>query len=227
MHQFDSRQQLDFQLADRIAKVLADDLSASGSAILVVSGGRTPRGLFAALSQIDIDWARVTITLADERWVDDQHADSNHKLVRENLCVERAAAAQFVPLKNAAESARQGEAECAAALAALGRFSLVLLGMGDDGHTASLFPGAPELSRGLDLRSGIDCLAIQPTAAPHERMSLSLPRLLNTRQIVLHLAGADKLQVLERVCAGSDAAEYPVRGVLQQQAVAVDIYYAD
>tara|TARA_B110000483_G_C17974395_1_gene457181 strand:- start:496 stop:795 length:300 start_codon:yes stop_codon:yes gene_type:complete len=99
--------------------------------------------------------------------------------------------------------------------------------MGDDGHTASLFPGAPELSRGLDLRSGIDCLAIQPTAAPHERMSLSLPRLLNTRQIVLHLAGADKLQVLERVCAGSDAAEYPVRGVLQQQAVAVDIYYAD
>ncbi len=227
IHQFDSRQQLDLQLADKVAKVLADDLSTSGSAILVVSGGRTPRGLFTELSRIDIDWARVLITLADERWVDDQHADSNHKLVRENLCVERAALAQFVPLKNAAESARQGEAECAAALAALGRFSLVLLGMGDDGHTASLFPGAPELSRGLDLHSGIDCLAIQPTAATHERMSLSLPRLLNTRQIVLHLAGAEKLQVLERVRAGSDVAEYPVRGVLQQQAAAVDIYYAD
>ena len=226
-YRFASRQQLDRQLTARVAKVLASDITETGWAILVVSGGRTPRDLFHALSRAEIDWARVWITLADERWIDGEHADSNQRLVRDNLCIERAAAARFVALKNSAISAYQGQSDCAKALATLGRFSMVLLGMGDDGHTASLFPGAADLARGLDLDSGIDCLAITPPQASHQRITLSLPRLLNSRQIVVHIVGAAKSELLAQVQAGRDVYEYPVRGILQQSKAAVDIFYAD
>ena len=95
---FDNRGQLDAALALRIAERLREDLQAHGRASLAVSGGSTPKGLFAQLAAADLDWSQVAITLVDERWVPDDHADSNARLVREHLLVSRAAAARFVPL---------------------------------------------------------------------------------------------------------------------------------
>ena len=113
----------------------------------MVSGGRTPMGFFHLLSQQVLDWSKVTVLLADERWVDAGHADSNEKLVRENLLINEPAKATYLALKNDAEQALDGEAECEAALAGLDTFTVLILGMGDDGHTASLFPGSEALLR--------------------------------------------------------------------------------
>ena len=130
-------------LANQVAGLLRAAIKERGRASLVVSGGATPVPFFAALSAQALDWQQVTITLADERWVDPADPDSNEQLVRRHLLQNRAAAARFVGLKTGAITAVQGEKECGARLALVPRpFDALILGMGNDGHTASLFPQA-------------------------------------------------------------------------------------
>jgi 6-phosphogluconolactonase len=226
MLEFENTSALDIALAEQITAMLAADINASGSASLVVSGGRTPMGFFHLLSQQDLDWSAVTITLADERWVDNQHQDSNEKLVRENLLINNAVQANFVAAKNAATDAIDGEADLEQSLATIGRFTVVILGMGDDGHTASLFPDAETLSLGLDLHSGRTAIAVTPPAAPHQRISMTLPRLLDAQQVVIHISGAGKQAVLQTAQEGDDIAELPIRAILNQQIAPLKIYWA-
>jgi len=108
----------------------------------------------------------------------------------------------------------------------MGRFTVVILGMGDDGHTASLFPGSDALSTGLDLNSKKNCLSVTPLDAPHERMSMTLPKLLGSQEIIIHICGANKMVVLERALAGQDRHEFPVRSVLHQTETPVSIYWS-
>ena len=223
---FDNTSVLDAALVENVVQALTTDLNLRGMATLVVSGGRTPKGFFQLLSQQALNWEKVTITLADERWVNADHEASNEKLVRENLIINSACKAQFLPLKNAAVTAAEGVKELHPKLLAEGRFSVVILGMGDDGHTASLFPGSTTLEAGLDMTSGDTCLSVQPLEAPHERMSMTLPRLLNSQKIILHLSGDNKLEVLNQVLNGDDIQELPVRAVLQQSRVPVQIFWA-
>ena len=226
MLEFENTSALDIALAEQTTAMLAADINASGSASLVVSGGRTPMGFFHLLSQQDLDWSAVTITLADERWVDNQHQDSNEKLVRENLLINNAVQANFVAAKNAATDAIDGEADLEQSLATIGRFTVVILGMGDDGHTASLFPDAETLSLGLDLHSGRTAIAVTPPAAPHQRISMTLPRLLDAQQVVIHISGAGKQAVLQAAHEGDDIAELPIRAILNQQIAPLKIYWA-
>lgn len=223
---FDNTSVLDAALVENVVQALTADLNLRGMATLVVSGGRTPKGFFQLLSQQALNWEKVTITLADERWVNAGHEASNEKLVRENLIINEACKAKFLPLKNAAVTAAEGVKELHPKLLAEGRFSVVILGMGDDGHTASLFPGSTTLEAGLDMKSGDTCLSVQPLEAPHERMSMTLPRLLNSQKIILHLSGDNKLEVLNQVLNGDDIKELPVRAVLQQSRVPVQIFWA-
>lgn len=218
---------LNVDLALRVAAHLETDISLHGRATAVVSGGRTPIGFFQQLAKQDIAWDRVSITLADERWVDASHSDSNERLVRENLLIHRATDASFISLKNKAMSAQEGQKELATRLKQVGKFSAVVLGMGNDGHTASLFPGMTNLVSGLDMESGLDCLATSPDTAPHERITLTLPRLLRSTIIFLHLTGTSKLQMLEEVLEGRDIYEFPVRSVLQQKVTDLEIFYCD
>lgn len=214
-------------LAGWVAELLRSGIRARGRASLVVSGGSTPVPFFAALSTLALDWEQVTITLADERWVDQAAADSNEHLVRLHLMQNRAAAARFVGLKTGAATAVQGEKECAARLAVLPRpFDALILGMGNDGHTASLFPQAARLGEALALDSGHLCLAITPPVAPHERMTLTLPALLQSRQIILHISGPDKRVVYERALAKGPVAEMPIRAVLGQTTSPVTVFWA-
>ncbi len=226
MFEFENASALDIALSEKVAELLKANIDAQGNASLVVSGGRTPMGFFHLLSQQILDWSKVTVLLADERWVDADHADSNEKLVRENLLINEASQARYLALKNSTEQAVDGEAECAQALAGLGTFTVVILGMGDDGHTASLFPGAEALAAGLAMDSGRDCIAVTPLHAPHQRMSLTLPRLLNSQQIVIHISGASKQQVLSKAESGDDIMELPIRSILQQQQAPLSIYWA-
>ena len=226
MLKFENTSALDAALTAKVSDLLRAAIETEGKASLVVSGGRTPVGFFHLLSQCELDWSKVTIALADERWVNADHAASNEKLVRENLLINEAYKAEYLALKNSAENALDGETECQQRLNAIDRFTVVILGMGDDGHTASLFPGSDALARGLDMHSGVDCIAVTPLDAPHQRMSMTLPRLLNSESLVIHISGASKQQVLTQANAGDDVMELPIRAILQQQTTPVSIYWA-
>jgi 6-phosphogluconolactonase len=227
-HHFDSANSLAPALAASITADLRAALEKRGRASLVVSGGRSPVPVLAALSRNSLDWAKVWISLADERWVDEDHPDSNAALVRRHLLQHYAASANFVPLKNSAPTPAQGEAACEAAIATMPRpFDVVLLGMGDDGHTASLFPETAQLEQALSLDSGRLCMAIDPLIAPHSRMTLTLPALLASRRIILLFGGAAKWSVYQRALQPGPATAVPVRAVLHQGQVPIEIFYHD
>ncbi len=226
-HSFADPDELAEHLAVLIADLLRRAIKARGRATLVVSGGSTPKPLFRALAHQALDWGRVTVTLADERWVDTTAADSNEGLLRRYLLRDQAGAAKVIGLKNKAATAKEGEKECAQRLARLPRpFDVVILGMGGDGHTASFFPGARRLPEALDMESGRDCLAISPPEAPHERMTLALPVLLDSRQIILHITGPAKKKVLEQAMTDGPATEMPIRTILRQQQTPLSVYWA-
>ncbi len=224
---FEDRAALDRQLCSDIAGRLRRALKERERASLVVSGGRTPVGLFEALSREVLDWSRVVVTLADERWVEPDTEESNERLVRAHLLQNQAVAARFIGLKTPALTAEAGVLECQQRLTALPKkLDVVILGMGEDGHTASFFPGAKALDQALDRKSPVDCLALTPVTAAHARMTLSLARLLRCDQLYLHLCGASKLPVLEQALQKGAEEMMPVRAVLRQSRVPVAIYWA-
>ncbi|MDX1654398.1 MAG: 6-phosphogluconolactonase [Candidatus Competibacteraceae bacterium] len=224
---FDDSRTLVHTLAEELALELRTGIDAHGSASLVLSGGRTPIPLFQALSQSQVPWEKVWITLADERWVPGDHPDSNERLVREHLLQGPAAAAHFVGLYNGADSPWAGAQQVREALESVHRpFDTVVLGMGDDGHTASLFPRAPQLAEGLDPDNDNVCLGVDPVTAPHPRISLTLAELLRARRIVLHLSGEGKWQVLQQALGEGPVGEMPVRAVLRQEEVPVYVYWS-
>jgi 6-phosphogluconolactonase len=212
-------------LAQHVARRLKEDLARQDQVVLVVSGGRSPAPLFQALAVQPLAWNRVAVTLADERWVPPDHLDSNEALVRTHLLKGRAAAARLVPLWTGDATPEAAVPTVSAALAALPHpFSEVLLGMGEDGHLASLFPSAPELAEGLATQAPV--LALHPTRAPQARLSLSLRALLDSRDLVLMISGPDKRVILERALGDGPVADLPVRAILRQTAVPVSIYWA-
>lgn len=226
-HTFDDRETLARELAEHIAGELTQSLDTHGEASLVVSGGSTPKPLFEHLSQQDLDWSRVTVTLADERWVDADHEDSNARLVAQHLLQNRATGARFVPLVNDAGSPEEGLAACEERLHAVPHpFDVVVLGMGSDGHTASLFPGTPTLAEGLDLENPATCLAVHPLDAPHPRMSLTLAALLDSRRLILHITGEGKWEVYQRALGEGPEDELPIRGALRHAPTGVDVWWA-
>lgn len=213
-------------MARRITVVLGDAIAARGVATIALSGGRSPRPVLEALSDAALDWEKVIVTLVDERWVAPDHADSNERLVRETLLHGEAARARFVPMKNGAADAYAGQAACEADFAALPwPLDIVLLGMGEDGHTASLFPQAKELAEGLSTRALT--LAVTPPAAPHQRMSLSASAILKSRHIFLQIGGAAKKAVYDRALAGGPVAELPIRVALCQHQVSVEVWISE
>ncbi|MGJ8681222.1 6-phosphogluconolactonase [Paraglaciecola sp.] len=217
---FATTKQLNRSFANNIARLLRTGIEENGRASLVVSGGRTPADLFEALSKANLEWDKVDISLADERWVDNSNDASNEKMLRAKLLVNNAANANFFPLKTQHANAEDAVQECTANLQNMhSPFDVVILGMGEDGHTASLFPCSEQISAGLELESGNAYIAVQPTTAPNQRMSLTLPALLNSKQIYLHLTGENKKQVLETVLSDEDEMAMPIRAVIKHAEV--------
>jgi 6-phosphogluconolactonase len=226
-HRFPDPLALAHALSGEIKVDLEEAIAVRGAASLVVSGGRTPAKLFTQLRDEKLDWSKVWVTLADERWVDTSSDASNERLVRETLLTGGAAAAHFVGMKNPAPTPEQGADWATRALTRVPRpFDVVLLGMGEDGHTASLFPGSLALARALDRTAAAGCVAINALTAPHARISLNLSALLDARRVVLHIEGDSKWQVYQRARMPGAVAELPVRAVLQQKEVPVDVYWA-
>lgn len=222
---FSNRNQLASYLAKEVAEDLRQGINLHGAASLVVSGGSTPKPFFEALKQEALPWEKVWITLADERWVDADHPDSNEKLVRESLLPE---GAHFVGLKNSAATPAEGAAEASNAVENMPHpFDVVVLGMGDDGHTASLFPKAPELADAIAPDAPMAMGITPPSYAPHPRITLSLSTLLNTRRLVVHITGEAKQKIFEHACdPGTTVEDLPIRAVLCQDAIPVEVYWA-
>lgn len=226
-HRFPDSTALRNALSGEIKVDLEEAIAARDAASMIVSGGRTPVRLFEQLREEKLDWSQVWITLADERWVETSSEDSNERLVREHLLVGPAAAARFVGLKNPAPTPEAGADWATRALTRVpDPYDIVLLGMGEDGHTASLFPGSLALARGLDASAAPGCLAVNALKAPHARISLNLRALLDARRIVVHIEGPAKWQVYQRARAPGSAAELPIRAVLHQKEVPVDVFWA-
>lgn len=200
--------------AHAVADLLRDGLERRGRASLVGTGGRSPAPTYDALSAMALDWARVIVTLSDERCVDPNSPDANVGQLRGHLLKDRAAKARLLPLWPAPE---------ADALQALMPFDAVLLGMGEDGHVASLIPGMANLADGMttdDLLIDVEAGVGKP---PVPRISLTLSALMQSRAIFLLIAGEAKRQVIARALAGED---FPVARLLNQTQVPVRILCA-
>ncbi len=224
---FEDAADLTRRLADRIQHLLDEGVRCRGRASLVVSGGTTPVALFDTLSGADLAWDRISVTLTDERWVDPDDPDSNEHLVRTHLLKNKAAAAEFIGLKTPDLTAGAGEKTCVQRIRQiLLPFDVLILGMGGDGHTASLFPRAAALPLALDLARDSLCMAVAPPEAPHDRMTLTLPAILNSRQIFVHIVGEKKRRVYETAIAEESPEEMPIRAILGQKRVPVTIWWS-
>ena len=215
--QFANSSALAAAFAQWTAERLSEGVEERGAALLVVSGGTTPLHYFEALLKLPIDWSRISITLADERRVPDDSPRSNARLVREALLRDNAANATFVPL---ADSRLDEEQELAAAnvrVAALpAPANVVVLGMGDDGHTASWFPHADGLAEAIDIGARVLVAPIRPPGSLEPRLTLTGRVLLRAHALALHIEGAKKLATLDKALEDGPAEDMPIRVVLRQ-----------
>jgi len=229
-YRFSSRETLLEALYQDIESSLAQDLADHERVSLLLSGGSTPGPLYKRLSAVDLDWSRVSIGLVDERWVESDHSASNERLLRQTLLQNFAAKASFTRMKNSAQTPFMGEGQCQTQCDDLPEpYSVCLLGMGPDGHTASLFPHAKGLSQALDsqqLCAAIEANASEVTGEYVERMSLTPKAILRAKKLILLITGEDKWQVYQRARSATDVMATPVSVFLQQSGVDVDVYWA-
>lgn len=212
--EFESVQKAAEALADEVGLALRQGFSARAAASLAVPGGRTPVPFFHALSLLALDWSQVLVTLTDERWVSEADAASNARLVRSELLQQQAQVARFVPLYSGGASAADDAAAASLRLAGMPLpFDAVVLGMGEDGHFASLFPGSPGLVEALN-DAVPACVPMQAPAAPEQRLSWNLAALRATRRLMLLVTGATKRDLLMSA-AGADPLRLPIAALMQ------------
>ena len=223
LHAFDDPRAQSDALAQAVGDALRTSLAAgtgNARATLAVSGGTSPRAFLQTLSQRPLDWARIDVTLVDDRWVAHDHQDSNARLVRETLLQHAARDARFLPL---VDVARDPGEHVAALNADAGRElpRVAVLGMGEDGHTASLFADAPEWEYATSTAERF--VLVHPRHAPHARVSFSLSALRRIDRLFLLIAGQRKLDVLN--AASGHPQHNAISKLANDTGVKVDAYW--
>lgn len=210
----------DFQ--DRLAEIIRKRRKAS----MALAGGTTPGPLYDALSNAPINWEKVSLTLTDERWVHPDDPASNEFLIRDLLMRRRAAVATFIPFKTNHAKASGGAAIAEKRIAPIMPFDICLIGMGPDGHIASLIPDADGYAAAIDPNGTRKLAGIHApgAAGSPERMTLTIPGILSSRRIVLLIMGQDKLHVYEEAKAGGGSS--PIKELLAQHKVPVHTVWA-
>jgi 6-phosphogluconolactonase len=223
---FQDRKRLFVGLTHDFSERLAEIIRKRRKASLALAGGTTPGPLYEALSNLPLPWEKVSVTLTDERWVSPQDPASNEWLLRDLLLRRRAASATFYGFKTNHAKATGGAATAEKRIAPIMPFDICLIGMGSDGHIASLIPGA----EGYD--AAVDPLNTKKVAGIHsdgaagspERMTLTLSGILSSRRIVLLFMGADKLAIYNEAKEGRGNS--PVRDLLAQKKTPVHAFWA-
>ena len=217
------------QCVATIAQAVEADLDAHGEALVLLSGGNTPRPVYRALARIDLDWSRVHVGLVDERWTAPDGPGSNARLVRESLLTGHAAKASFVPLFTRLDDADRAATEASRAFAALALVpSAIVFGMGDDGHTASLFARSGGMDHALATDEAyvvIDALGCDEAGHWPTRITLTPSVFAQARTRLLLIHGATKRHVLERALAGDDVRELPIRSVVQSGGSPLQVFW--
>ena len=204
--------------AEAIADWLHAGLSENDRASFVGTGGTSPGPVYDLLATLPLPWEQISVTLSDERWVPPTAPDSNARQLRERLLTREAAAARFIPLWSDAPTAEDAAEAAEMALEDLFPADVILLGMGEDGHIASLFPGSPVLEEGLDPFGGSLVIAV-PTGDPAptvERISLTLHALKQSFLTIVLIRGEAKRRIIEErdglpIHALFRASDMPVR----------------
>jgi 6-phosphogluconolactonase len=224
-HFFLEQKELIDTLSSKIIDNLQEAILKKGSASLLVSGGSTPKPLFEKLSSMDIPWEKIKVALCDERWIDKNHKDSNEKLVRDSLLVNFAKKATFISMYQEYIDIEYAQDVCSNIYEKeLFPFDVLILGMGNDGHTASLFPNNIKLKEALETTKGF-CICMKPDTAPYERMSLTKTAILSATNIYLHFEGVEKQDVYKKVLEGASSNDMPVSAILNQDKKKIEVYY--
>lgn len=211
-------------LAARMWDVLAEAVEQDNKAAMVLSGGSTPVSLYNILRELPLPWANLDICLSDERWVPVEDPISNEGMLDREL-IRDPGPATFISMARQCETPEADAQRVENDMQQLSRpWDLVLLGMGNDGHTASFFPGADGLAAALSGKRR--CVAVTPGGKSEPRLTLSLCELLNSKRIILLLNGAEKWRVYREALRGDDIEAMPVRAVLHQRQVPVDVYWS-
>ncbi len=197
LHEYPDREMMMLRVAQRIASELGQALRRDDRATLSVPGGTTPGPVFDTLSGADLDWSRVSVVLNDERWVPEDSPRSNTRLVRERLLVGRAAAAELIPMRADTATPEEALEALAEGLRPHLPISVLLLGMGADMHTASLFPGADLLEEAL-ASNAPPVMALRAEAAGEPRITLTAPVLRDAVNVHVLITGAEKRAAIEK-----------------------------
>lgn len=200
-----------------------------GAAVLALAGGGTPLPLYRQMAALPLPWSRITVTPTDERCVPHEHPACNLRELRDAFVAARGL--QLLSLTPVDGDPKQAPGFAQAALnACTGPFDAVLLGMGNDTHMASLFPGVPGLARALDPASSLDACRIDPDPlpahAPYSRVTLTLARLLRARELHLVIVGPDKRDTLQSAYDSADALRHPVAALLHAPGANVHIHWS-
>ena len=226
LHEFSTRDEASLAAADQIAQRLSHRLSHGAEVSMVATGGSSPRPCYSALAATELPWDRVHVVLSDERWVPPTHADSNEQMIRGALMTGNATAVNLHPLYQDDVDISDQALAYAQTLSTLPRpFAACLLGMGEDGHVASLFVDADNFLAGVDAESSRMVIPIKTAASAQARISLTLAALLQSDEILLLFYGEEKLSVY-REAKRSATAAYPVSRLLHQNTVPVAAYWA-
>ncbi|MDR4515858.1 MAG: 6-phosphogluconolactonase [Nitrosomonas sp.] len=212
--------------ADYAAEILSLALEKQQSASLVVPGGNTPRSYLPALAAKPLPWNRVTITLSDERWVDIESEDSNEYLVKKFMLNQLPQKAHFVGLKTWHDTPDEAIPEIDQRLGKITLpFTLTVLGLGEDGHIASLFLGL-QLHEPQQNAMPSHCLAIYPPISPTPRISLSLDVLARSEKIALVVTGHSKRKLLDQLSDNPDP-RVPLVWLLQWSQSTITVFETD
>lgn len=227
-HDHDTPDALVAHVADALEQACHGAIRERGSAWLALAGGRTPLPAYAALAEARFEGA-ITVIPTDDRCVPHDHPACNLRALRAAFAANPAIVANGLTTADGGEAASLRQARALLALAAQ-PFDAVLLGMGTDGHIASLFPGAPNLAEGLALEGGADAIAVRPDPlppeAPYPRISLTLSRLLRARELHLVVTGEDKRRVLREAARQADPARLPVAALLQARDHRLQVHWS-